>query len=78
MAYGVLVPQPEIKSARLALEVWSLKHWTARKVPFYSSGAERFDSCCFYTPVLVLTNSKPNSKPWQIVIRGLQKEVVEM
>ena len=68
MTYGVLVPQPEIKSAPLALEVWSLKHWTARKVPFYSSGAERFDNCCFYAPVLVLTNSKLRFK----------KEVVKM
>ena len=33
MAYGILVPQPGIEPLTLTLEVWSLNHWTARKVP---------------------------------------------
>ena len=32
-AYGILVPRPGIKSLLSVLEVWSLNHWTVRKVP---------------------------------------------
>ena len=30
--WGILVPQLGIKAAPLAVEVWSLNHWTAREV----------------------------------------------
>ena len=33
MACGILVPQPGIEPAPLALEVQNLNHWTAREVP---------------------------------------------
>ena len=33
---GILVPQPGIKPAPPALEVWSLNHWTTREVPSVS------------------------------------------
>ena len=33
LACGILVPQPEIKSTPLAVEVWSPNHWTVREVP---------------------------------------------
>ena len=35
VACGILVPQPGIKPAPPALEVWSLNHWTTREVPAY-------------------------------------------
>ena len=31
-ACGILVPQPEIESMPLAVEAWSLNHWTIREV----------------------------------------------
>ena len=31
-AHGISVPQPEIEPVLLALEAWSLNHWTTRKV----------------------------------------------
>ena len=33
MACGILAPQPGIKPAPLAVEAWSLNHWTTREVP---------------------------------------------
>ena len=30
---GILVPQPRIKPTPVALEAWSLNHWTTREVP---------------------------------------------
>ena len=33
MACRILVPQPGSESAPLALEAWSVSHWTIRKVP---------------------------------------------
>ena len=33
MACGILVPWPGIESMSLALEAWSLNHWTTREVP---------------------------------------------
>ena len=41
LGYGILVPQPGIKPMPPALEVQSLIHWTARKVPTVLS----FDKC---------------------------------
>ena len=32
-AYGILVPQLGIEPMPLALEAWSLNHWTSREVP---------------------------------------------
>ena len=32
-AYGILVPQPRIELVPLALEAWSLNHWTTRAFP---------------------------------------------
>ena len=32
-ACGILVPQPEIEPVPLAVEAWSLNHWTTREVP---------------------------------------------
>ena len=32
-ACGILVPQPGIESMPLALEAWTLNHWTAREFP---------------------------------------------
>jgi len=37
MACGILVPQPGMKPAPPAVEAWSLKNWTARKVPTHTS-----------------------------------------
>ena len=31
-AHGILVPQQGIKPGSLALEAWSLNHWTTREV----------------------------------------------
>ena len=33
LACGILVPQPEIESTPLAVEVWSPNHWTVKEVP---------------------------------------------
>ena len=33
-ACGISVPQPRVKPVPLALEAWSLNHWTAREVPW--------------------------------------------
>ena len=33
MACGILVPQPGIETTPLAVEAWSLNHWTIREVP---------------------------------------------
>ena len=33
VACGILVPRPGIKPTPLALEEWSLNHWTSREVP---------------------------------------------
>ena len=38
MACGILVPQPGIEPTPLAVEAWSLNHWTAREVPFLNWG----------------------------------------
>ena len=32
-AYGILVPQPELKPLFPALEAWSLNYWTIREIP---------------------------------------------
>jgi len=32
VACGILDPQPGMKTSPLALEVWSLNHWTTREV----------------------------------------------
>ena len=36
-ACGILVPQPEIGPVPLAVEAWSLNHWTTREVPASAS-----------------------------------------
>ena len=33
LAYGILVPWPGMEPVCLALEAWSLNHWTTRQVP---------------------------------------------
>ena len=33
MACGILVPQPGNELVTLAMEAWSLNHWTTRKAP---------------------------------------------
>ena len=34
-ACGILIPRPVIELMTLAVEVWSLNHWTAREVPVF-------------------------------------------
>ena len=33
LAYGILIPLPEIEPIPLALKVWSFNHWMAKEVP---------------------------------------------
>ena len=35
VAYGILVPWPEITPVPLALKAWDLNHWTTKKVPIW-------------------------------------------
>ena len=41
MACGILVLQPGIEPTPLAVEAWSLNHWTAREVLFLNWGGFR-------------------------------------
>ena len=43
----ILVPQPRIKPLHLALDVWSLNHWTSSKVPFMRFFSFSLTYLCF-------------------------------
>ena len=59
MARGILVPQPGIEPAPLAVEVWSLNHWTTREAPDISvyNGWELGFGCFKMTVILGLKSN---------------------
>ena len=59
VARGILVPQPGIEPAPLAVEVWSLNHWTTREAPDISvyNGWELGFGCFKMTVILGLKSN---------------------
>ena len=55
-AYGVLVPQPDIKHVSPTLEAQSLNHWTTREVPITCN----FNSYLLYIILYFLVIIDPN------------------
>ena len=66
VAHGTLVPQPGIEPVSLALEMWSLNHWTSREV---QSTFQASDGITFAIVLLGRANASPSH------IQEVEKEI---
>ena len=63
VARGILDPQPGMETSPLALEVWSLNHWTTREVL-----APLLLNACTFLKVSNTTVSEPWASPMPVTI----------